>query len=72
MQTGISKDYLQEIFKPFRQADSFLTREFEGTGLGLAIVKRYVELHGGNIQVESETGKGSTFTFVIPLKMENN
>ena len=69
---GIPKNDQQEIFKPFKQADSFLTREFEGTGLGLAIVKRYVEAHGGNIQVESETGKGSTFTFVIPLNMENN
>ncbi|WP_406661684.1 ATP-binding protein [Methanolobus sp. ZRKC3] len=64
---GISKDEQQEIFKPFTQVDSFLTRKFEGTGLGLAIMKRYVEMHGGNVLVESDLGKGSTFTFTIPM-----
>ncbi|WP_342304274.1 PAS domain-containing sensor histidine kinase [Methanolobus sp. ZRKC5] len=69
---GISKDDQQEIFKPFKQADSFLTRKFEGTGLGLAIVKKYVEMHGGNVLVESSLGKGSTFTFEIPLYQKEN
>ncbi|WP_292470517.1 PAS domain S-box protein [Methanolobus sp.] len=68
---GISKDDQQEIFKPFKQADSFLTRKFEGTGLGLAIVKRYVEMHGGKIHVQSKVGKGSTFTFEMPVKPGN-
>lgn len=67
---GISKDDIQEIFNPFKQVDSFLTREFEGTGLGLAITKKYVEMHGGNINVESKPGEGSTFTFMIPVEMK--
>ncbi len=69
---GISEDEIQEIFKPFKQVDSFLTRKFEGTGLGLALTKKYVEMHGGNIHVESKPGKGSTFTFVIPVEMKKN
>lgn len=69
---GISKDDQQEIFNPFKQADSFLTRKFGGTGLGLAIVKKYVEMHGGNVMVESSPENGSTFTFVIPLHQKEN
>ncbi|WP_094228543.1 PAS domain-containing sensor histidine kinase [Methanolobus psychrotolerans] len=68
---GISKTDQLEIFKPFKQVDSFLTRKFGGTGLGLAIVKKYVEMHGGNVLVQSDTGKGSTFTFMIAVKPEN-
>ncbi|WP_406660824.1 PAS domain S-box protein [Methanolobus sp. ZRKC3] len=69
---GISKDEQQEIFTPFKQVDSFLTRKVGGTGLGLAIMKRYVEMHGGNVTVESSLGNGSTFTFVIPLYQKEN
>ncbi|WP_319507725.1 PAS domain S-box protein [uncultured Methanolobus sp.] len=69
---GIEKHKQALIFEPFKQVDNFMTREGEGTGLGLAIVKRYVEMHGGNIQVESEIGKGSTFTFVIPMTIKSN
>ncbi|WP_462273628.1 sensor histidine kinase [Methanohalophilus sp.] len=65
---GIPQEKLEMIFDPFRQADSFSTRKYGGTGLGLALVKKYVEMHGGDIWVESEVGKGSTFTFTIPLK----
>ncbi len=64
--TGISKDHLDEVFKPFIQVGDFNTKEQEGTGLGLALVKKLVELHGGEIWVESEMNEGSTFTFTIP------
>ncbi|MDR6223556.1 PAS domain S-box-containing protein [Methanococcoides alaskense] len=65
--TGISKDHLDEVFKPFIQVGDFATKEQEGTGLGLALVKKLVELHGGEIWVESEMNEGSTFTFTIPV-----
>lgn len=64
---GIKPEYHQVIFEEFRQADSGLTREFEGTGLGLTICKRLIELHGGQIWVESEYGHGATFSFVLPV-----
>ena len=63
---GIPADSKKKIFENFKQADSSNTRQYEGTGLGLALVKAYVEMHGGKIWVESELGKGSTFTFTIP------
>lgn len=63
---GIQKKDLRTIFESFRQVDSSYTREYQGTGLGLALVKQLVELHGGTISVESEVGRGSIFTFVIP------
>ncbi|MDW7732777.1 MAG: PAS domain S-box protein [Methanolobus sp.] len=69
---GITREDQHEIFKPFKQADSFLNRKYQGTGLGLAITKNYVEMHGGVIWVESSPGKGSTFKFVIPLHAEHN
>jgi signal transduction histidine kinase len=65
---GIKPEDMQTLFKPFRQIDSGITRQYEGTGLGLSICKRLVELMGGNIQAESEAGKGSVFTFTLPLK----
>ncbi|APH39471.1 PAS domain S-box protein [Methanohalophilus halophilus] len=65
---GIPEEEYQSIFDPFKQADSSSTRKYGGTGLGLALVKKYVEMHGGDIWIESEVGKGSTFTFTIPLK----
>jgi PAS domain S-box-containing protein len=65
---GIPADKLDKIFNPFMQADVSTSRKYGGTGLGLPLVKEYAEMHGGEIRVESEVGKGSTFTFTIPLK----
>jgi diguanylate cyclase (GGDEF)-like protein/PAS domain S-box-containing protein len=64
---GISPDDKDRIFDEFEQVDSTLSREWGGAGLGLALSKKLVELHGGNISVESNLGKGSTFTFTIPV-----
>jgi PAS domain S-box-containing protein len=63
--TGIKSEELPKLFKPFQQTKS--KGEREGTGLGLAITKRLVELHGGSIKVNSEWGKGTTFTIRIPM-----
>jgi signal transduction histidine kinase len=63
---GIDEDRLDKIFKSFEQAYADTTRKFGGTGLGLSISKKLVELHGGQIWVESEKGKGSQFHFTIP------
>ncbi len=64
---GISKDKQGSLFQDFSQVDSSPTRRFAGTGLGLAISKRLIEAMGGNIQVESEPGSGSTFSFTLKL-----
>ncbi len=64
---GIAPDDQDAVFEEFRQVGSDYTRKQEGTGLGLALTRRFVELHGGRIRVESAPGKGSTFTFDIPL-----
>ncbi|NOQ51096.1 MAG: hypothetical protein GQ578_02595 [Desulfuromonadaceae bacterium] len=64
---GLTEEQLKIIFEEFRQVDGSSTRDFEGTGLGLAITKRFAEQMGGRIEVESETGKGSTFSIRIPL-----
>ena len=66
---GISKENLVKLFVPFIQLNGGLTRSHEGTGLGLAISKNLIEKLGGTIKVESELGKGSTFTFCLPLEL---
>jgi PAS domain S-box-containing protein len=64
---GIAPGDQAKIFDRFYRADHPLVQETAGTGLGLPIVKSFVEMHGGEIRVESEPGRGSTFTFTLPL-----
>jgi signal transduction histidine kinase len=65
---GIAQEELENIFTEFRQVDTTITREFGGSGLGLSISKKFVERLGGRIWVQSEPGKGSTFSFSVPLR----
>jgi signal transduction histidine kinase len=63
---GIAKDDQAAVFEEFKQVGRHYTNKQEGTGLGLALTKRFVELHGGTLTLDSEPGKGSTFTFTLP------
>jgi signal transduction histidine kinase len=63
---GIAPEDQSQLFQPFTQLSR--TRSSEGLGLGLAIVKRYVEMHGGQVWVESQVGQGSAFSFTIPYE----
>ncbi len=65
---GIAADLREQIFIPFEQLDGSAKRRFSGTGLGLSITRKLVYLMGGSISLESEPGKGSVFTVVLPLK----
>ena len=65
---GIEEEYFDMIFDRFKQIDKSLSRNAEGTGIGLSLVKSIVQLHGGSICVESEFGKGSKFTVMLPSR----
>jgi signal transduction histidine kinase len=67
---GMKEEDMPKLFKEFSQIESSFNKNYEGTGLGLALSKKLVELHGGRIWAESDYGKGSRFTFVIPLRQE--
>ncbi|WP_434796252.1 ATP-binding protein [Terrisporobacter vanillatitrophus] len=68
---GIPKDYLDRVFDKLTRVDNNLTRHNEGSGIGLAIVKSLVNLHEGEIEVESELGKGSNFIITLPISLVN-
>ena len=67
MRPGIAENEQQKIFEEFHQAESSSTRKKGGTGLGLSIAKRIVELHGGRVEVESDSGDPTVFRLVFPL-----
>src|SRR5262249_29846420 len=67
---GIAPEDQGAIFEEFRQVGRHNARKQEGTGLGLTLAKKFVELHGGQIWVQSQVGQGSTFTFTLPLRPE--
>ena len=66
---GIPKDKQELIFQRFKQVDASLTKEYEGSGIGLSLVRSLVDMHGGTIFVQSEIGKGSQFTIILPVKI---
>ena len=64
---GIAPDDQKVVFEEFRQVGT-ADKKVEGTGLGLALSRKFIELHGGEIWVESRVGEGSTFTFTVPVR----
>ncbi len=69
---GISEENLSTVFTEFHQLDGSSTKQKGGTGLGLSIAKKIIEMHGGRIWVDSTIGAGSSFTFSIPVRVENS
>ncbi len=68
---GIEPENMSQIFEAFQQADGSIAREYGGTGLGLAITQKLVELHGSHLEVDSQPGQGSTFSFSLPVATPN-
>ncbi|WP_373600972.1 sensor histidine kinase [Paraclostridium bifermentans] len=66
---GIEDSYLEKIFEKFTQVDDVMVRKNEGSGIGLSLVKTFTNLHGGEVEVKSELGKGSEFIIKIPIKI---
>ncbi|MDG3005880.1 response regulator [Paludisphaera mucosa] len=69
---GMTPDQLKRLFQPFTQADASTTRKYGGTGLGLTITRRFCQMMGGDIIVESESGRGSAFTIRLPAEARND
>ena len=67
---GIPSNKIQKVFTPFEQADGSISRQYGGTGLGLSITKQLVELHGGEIHIESKVGIGTKVSFTLPLSKQ--
>ncbi len=66
---GMTPEHMAKLFRAFTQADESTTRKYGGTGLGLSITKRFCQLMGGDVNVESEVGQGSIFTFFVPAEV---
>jgi PAS domain S-box-containing protein len=69
---GIRSEDIEKLFNPFKQIDMSSTKQYEGTGLGLYLCKKLLTILGGSMSVKSEYGRGSTFTFVLPMNREEN
>jgi two-component system, NtrC family, sensor kinase len=69
---GIRSEDIEKLFNPFGQIDMSSTKQYEGTGLGLYLCKKILALLRGTISVKSEYGRGSTFTFILPIKRKEN
>ncbi|MDR0407289.1 MAG: hypothetical protein LBH38_04425, partial [Holosporales bacterium] len=69
---GMTPEQVQRIFQPFQQAEASTTKKFGGTGLGLTITKGFCEMLGGEISVQSESGKGSIFSIKLPVETKDS
>ena len=69
---GMSNEQMGRLFETFAQAEATTRRDYGGTGLGLAITRHFCEMMGGTVLVESESGKGSTFTMKLPAIVEDS